>query len=109
MKLHFFKYTLSFSLRAHGVVSERFHSELFSDLFTKFNNNQHKPRLRTETKNPTLSKFLQFISSKQPRVQLVSVHFIGCTYFSRQFDHHRCEKQGHYIRKNDQVDSVLAW
>ena len=39
-------------LRAHGVVSERFHSELFQkapDLLTQFNKNQHKPRLRTKT------------------------------------------------------------
>ena len=48
-------------LRAHGVVSDRFHSELFQkapDLFTYFNENQHKPRLRTKTKNFMRSEFL---------------------------------------------------
>ena len=41
-------------LRAHGVVSERFHSELFQEaqgLLTKFNENQHEPRLWAKTKH----------------------------------------------------------
>ena len=40
-------------LRAHGVASERFHSELFQEpqgLLTKFNENQHEPRLWAKTK-----------------------------------------------------------
>ena len=41
-------------LRAHGVFSERFHFELFrkaADLLTKFNENQHEPRLWAKTKH----------------------------------------------------------
>ena len=36
-------------LRVHGIVSERFHSELIQkapDLFTQFNENQHKPGIK---------------------------------------------------------------
>ena len=48
-------------LPSHGLVSERFRSELLQkapDLFTQFNKNQHKPRLRTKTKNFMPSEFL---------------------------------------------------
>ena len=41
----FIMFIVCLRLRAQGVVSERFHSELFQktpDLFTKFNENQHE-------------------------------------------------------------------
>ena len=41
-------------LRAHGGVSERFHSELFQEppgLLAKLNVNRHEPRLWAKTKH----------------------------------------------------------
>ena len=41
-------------LRAHGVVFEHFHSELFQkapDMFAQLNENQRKRHLRTKTEN----------------------------------------------------------
>ena len=49
--LHIFEPSLR--VRAHGVVSERFHSDSFQkapDFLTQINENQHKPR---KSKNKT--------------------------------------------------------
>ena len=49
-----------YRLCARSVVSERFQSELFQkapELFTQFNENYHRPRLRTKTKNFIQSDF----------------------------------------------------
>ena len=51
--MYLYKTLIKYSLRprAHKVVFERFHSELFEkapNLFTLFTANEHEPRLRTK-------------------------------------------------------------
>ena len=51
--MYLYKTLIKYSLRprAHKVVFERFHSELFEKapkLFTLFTANEHEPRLRTK-------------------------------------------------------------
>ena len=76
--------TWAYCMCTYGVVSERFHSESFQkapNLFTQFNENQHKSHLRTKNKLHVIKIFIVHIvfiltcenAWKQPCVDIVLV------------------------------------
>ena len=86
--MYLYKALIKYSLRprAHKVVFERFHSELFEkapNLLTLFTENQHEPRLRTKNNESVYSSYrFHFGCSenarKRPRVPWSS-SMVFCT------------------------------